>query len=61
MDLQLRSKTAFISGSTQGIGFSIARLLLIEGARVIINGRTQEKNSLELICQKNKLISQNKV
>lgn len=43
MDLQLRSKTAFISGSTQGIGFSIARLLLIEGARVIINGRTQEK------------------
>lgn len=43
MDLQLRSKTAFISGSTQGIGFSIARLLLIEGAAVIINGRTQEK------------------
>ena len=43
MDLQLRSKIAFVSGSTQGIGYSIARLLLIEGARVIINGRTQEK------------------
>lgn len=43
MDLQLRSKTAFISGSTQGIGYSIAKLLLIEGASVIINGRTQEK------------------
>ncbi|SFE98479.1 NAD(P)-dependent dehydrogenase, short-chain alcohol dehydrogenase family [Chitinophaga sp. CF118] len=43
MDLQLKSKTAFVSGSTQGIGFAIARLLLIEGASVIINGRTQEK------------------
>lgn len=43
MDLQLKSKTAFISGSTQGIGFAIARQLLLEGAKVIINGRTQEK------------------
>ncbi|SEW53082.1 SDR family NAD(P)-dependent oxidoreductase [Chitinophaga arvensicola] len=40
MDLQLRSKTAFVSGSTQGIGFAIARQLLEEGADVIINGRT---------------------
>ena len=36
MDLQLQSKTAFISGSTQGIGYAIARQLLIEGATVII-------------------------
>lgn len=43
MDLQLRSKTAFVSGSTQGIGFAIARQLLAEGAKVIINGRTGEK------------------
>lgn len=43
MDLQLVSKTAFVSGSTQGIGFAIARLLLQEGAAVIINGRTQAK------------------
>ncbi|WP_254560651.1 SDR family NAD(P)-dependent oxidoreductase [Dyadobacter diqingensis] len=43
MDLQLKSKTAFVSGSTQGIGFAIARSLLLEGARVIINGRTQQK------------------
>ncbi len=43
MDLQLRSKTAFISGSTQGIGFAIARQLLAEGASVIINGRTPDK------------------
>lgn len=43
MDLQLKSKTAFISGSTQGIGFAIAKQLLAEGAKVIINGRTQQK------------------
>lgn len=48
MDLQLRSKTAFVSGSTQGIGFAIAKQLLAEGANVIINGRTQEKMDLAL-------------
>ncbi|MES2454842.1 MAG: SDR family oxidoreductase [Bacteroidota bacterium] len=41
MDLQLRNKTAFISGSTAGIGFAIAQSLLQEGAKVIINGRTE--------------------
>ncbi|MCF6405058.1 SDR family NAD(P)-dependent oxidoreductase [Chitinophaga filiformis] len=48
MDLQLKLKTAFVSGSTQGIGFAIARQLLAEGAKVIINGRTQEKIDLAL-------------
>lgn len=48
MDLQLQSKTAFISGSTQGIGFAIARQLLAEGAKVIINGRSREKIDLAL-------------
>lgn len=43
MDLNLQSKTAFISGSTQGIGFAIALQLLKEGAKVIINGRQQDK------------------
>lgn len=43
MDIQLKGKTAFISGSTQGIGFAIAKQLLEEGASVIINGRTKEK------------------
>lgn len=43
MDLQLTSTTAFVSGSTQGIGFAIAKRLLLEGATVIINGRTTEK------------------
>lgn len=41
MDLQLRNKLAFISGSTAGIGRAIANALACEGARVIINGRTQ--------------------
>lgn len=39
MDLQLSRKTAFVSGSTQGIGYAIAEALLGEGASVIINGR----------------------
>ncbi len=43
MDLQLKGKTAFISGSTQGIGFAIAQKLLEEGAKVIINGRTEAR------------------
>src|SRR4051794_35618461 len=42
MDLQLHNKTAFISGSTAGIGYAIALLLLKEGATVIINGRTKD-------------------
>src|SRR5690606_34945467 len=42
MDLKLEDKKAFISGSTAGIGFAIAKRFLIEGATVIINGRSQE-------------------
>lgn len=41
MDLKLTGKLALVSGSTAGIGFAIADLLAREGARVIINGRTQ--------------------
>jgi NAD(P)-dependent dehydrogenase (short-subunit alcohol dehydrogenase family) len=41
MDLQLKGKTALITGSTGGIGYGIAKVLLAEGAEVIINGRTQ--------------------
>lgn len=39
MDLQLSGKTAFVSGSTQGIGYAIAKALLGEGVSVVINGR----------------------
>jgi NAD(P)-dependent dehydrogenase (short-subunit alcohol dehydrogenase family) len=41
MELHLQGKTAFVSGSTQGIGFAIASSLAAEGVRVIVNGRTQ--------------------
>lgn len=42
MDLQLTGKLALVSGSTAGIGHAIAAGLAAEGARVIINGRTQK-------------------
>lgn len=43
MDLQLSSKTAFVSGSTQGIGYAVAEALLEQGASVIINGRDADR------------------
>lgn len=42
MDLKLKDKTVFISGSTAGIGFATAQMLLNEGAQVIVNGRSDE-------------------
>ncbi len=41
MNLQLTGKLALVSGSTAGIGHAIATALAAEGARVIVNGRTQ--------------------
>ena len=41
MDLKLNNKLALVSGSTAGIGYAIAAQLLAEGARVIVNGRSQ--------------------
>jgi len=42
MDLQLKDKLALVSGSTAGIGLAIATTLAQEGARVIVNGRSQK-------------------
>jgi len=43
MDLKLTGKLAVITGSTAGIGRAIAETLAAQGAKVIINGRTQDK------------------
>jgi len=41
MDMMLANKRALVTGSTAGIGYAIAASLASEGARVIVNGRSQ--------------------
>jgi NAD(P)-dependent dehydrogenase (short-subunit alcohol dehydrogenase family) len=41
MDLKLTDKQALVTGSTKGIGLAIATALAAEGARVIVNGRSE--------------------
>lgn len=41
MNLDLAGKTALVTASSGGIGLEIARSLAADGARVVINGRTQ--------------------
>lgn len=43
MDLKLNDKTALVTGSTAGIGLEIARALAVEGAKVFLTGRAQDK------------------
>jgi NAD(P)-dependent dehydrogenase (short-subunit alcohol dehydrogenase family) len=43
MNLQLDEKLALVTGSTAGIGWAIAKALAAEGARVIVNGRTESR------------------
>jgi len=45
MDLQLTNKLALVSGSSKGIGLAIATGLAREGAKVIVNGRTDKSVS----------------
>ena len=59
MDLKLKNKRAFISGSTKGIGKAIAKTLAEEGAEVIINGRTQKSVDNALKSIKNDIKSAN--
>jgi 3-oxoacyl-[acyl-carrier protein] reductase len=42
MDLDVRDNVCVITGSTAGIGLETARLLAFEGARVVVNGRSEE-------------------
>jgi NAD(P)-dependent dehydrogenase (short-subunit alcohol dehydrogenase family) len=43
VDLELTGKTAFISGSSRGIGYASAKALAGEGVDVILNGRDGAK------------------
>lgn len=45
MDLQLKGKTALVTGSTKGIGKAIAKKLLEEGATVIVHGSSEKSIS----------------
>ena len=45
MDLKIRDKVVFITGSSSGIGYATAKVLLSEGAHVYINGRDKKKLS----------------
>src|SRR6266576_53305 len=48
MELGLTGKVAFVSGSTAGIGLAIAQRLGLEGADIVINGRTDERVRIAL-------------
>jgi NADP-dependent 3-hydroxy acid dehydrogenase YdfG len=43
MDLQLKGKTAIVTGATAGIGLAIARVLSEEGVEITIPGRSNRK------------------
>ena len=43
MDLQLKGKTAFVSGSSSGIGLGIALELAAEGCDVVVHGRDKAR------------------
>lgn len=43
MDLGIRGKTAFVAGSSKGLGFGIARALALDGANVVLGARTKSE------------------
>ncbi len=43
MELGLKGKRAFVTGSTSGIGAATVKMLAAEGMRVVIHGRNEER------------------
>ena len=54
MDLEISNKIALITGSSRGLGFSIAQTLHAEGCHVILNGRDNArlKEQAELLRER---------
>ena len=50
MDLQLGDKRALVTGSTSGIGAEIARMLALEGVKVVVHGRDRGR-ALEVVAE----------
>src|SRR4051812_12167433 len=60
MNIDLNGKTAVVTGSTEGIGFGIARQLAAAGANTVINGRQRSKVDAA-VARLNELFSDGKV
>jgi NAD(P)-dependent dehydrogenase (short-subunit alcohol dehydrogenase family) len=43
MDLRLSGKRALVTGSTDGLGKAIAKLLAAEGVAIVVNGRNESR------------------
>jgi 3-oxoacyl-[acyl-carrier protein] reductase len=43
MDLQLKGKKALVTGASRGLGYAVARQLVLEGALVAINSRSSDR------------------
>src|SRR5580698_9156785 len=43
MDLRLTDKRARVTGSTSGIGAEIARMLALEGVKIVVHGRDPDR------------------
>ena len=48
MDLYLKNRRVFITGSSRGIGLATAECFLSEGAVVILNGRDKQRLALDM-------------
>jgi NAD(P)-dependent dehydrogenase (short-subunit alcohol dehydrogenase family) len=47
MQIDLSGKTALVTGSTEGIGYAIARQLARSGADTVVNGRSDQRRPRE--------------